>query len=318
MGLPAEIPFNELYRGEGADDAVRRIGDTLQSSGLDAVPELYDQALGLARDGHLGRARDTLQMLLCLDPDDGPAHLLLAKVYASQRRWPQACSSLDAAAACGQRLPPGMKDAFEGARAEQIKPREPRKAARRDGEVHALREEARRLRSEHMHIKRVADAYQARSQLLTVASAVLGGISVILLGMVLFGGSEGEAVAGSSSEELVAAPLEAEPVEPVFAEPEPVDELVAEPLGEDTLIVGEVVARPVEAEVPVVEAVTPEPIVTPATASESLWTVEGGDTLWTIAKEHYGDATRWKDIAAANDLPENAGLSLGQTLVLPK
>ncbi len=316
MGLPAEIPFNELYRGEGADDAVLRIGNTLQSSGLDAVPELYDEALSLARDGHLGRARDTLQMLLCLDPDDGPAHLLLAKVYASQRRWALACTSVDAAAACGQRLPLGMKDAFESARAEQTKAPEPRKAARRDGEVHALREEARRLRSEHMHIKRVADAYQARSQLLTVGSAVLGGVCVILLGIVLFGGSETEAVAGASANDALAA--ETLQAEPTFVEPEPFEELVAEPLGEDVLVVGEVVARPVKVAPPVVEAVTPEPIVTPATGQASIWKIESGDTLWTIAKEHYGDATRWQDIAAANDLPEHAGLSLGQTLLLPE
>lgn len=313
MGLPAEIPFNELYRGEGADDAVQRIGDTLQSSGLDAVPELYDEALGLARDGHLGRARDTLQMLLCLDPDDGPAHLLLAKVYASQRKWSLACSALDAAAACGQRLPPGMKDAFEQARADASRPPEPRTVARRDGEVHALREEARRLRSEHMHIKRVADAYQARSQLLTVAASVLGGVSLILLGVVLFGGSKAEAL----EVEPVETALVAEPVEPAFVAPEPVEELPVEELpSTETLVIGEVVPTPVE---PIAaEPVTPEPIVTPATAQASIWTVESGDTLWIIAKEHYGDATRWIDIAAANDLPENAGLSLGQTLVLPE
>ncbi len=313
MGLPAEIPFNELYRAEGSDDAVQRIGETLQGTGFDAVPELYDQALGLARDGHLGRARDTLQMLLCLDPDDGPAHLLLGKVYASQRRWDRAASSLDAAAACGQRLPPGMKDAFEQERAAANRPAEPRTATRRDSEVHALREEARRLRSDSMHARRVAEAYQTRSQLLTAATAVLGGIALILVGVMIFGGGpEAQALeveelsSGLSIDQLEAQAPTATVVAPV---------LVAEPTREALPVeeLPSVTVASTELSEPVVDTV-----VEPVAPSETIWTVESGDTMWTIAKAHYGDAMRWKDIAAANDLPEHAGLSLGQQLVLPE
>ncbi len=50
------------------------------------------------------------------------------------------------------------------------------------------------------------------------------------------------------------------------------------------------------------------------------YTVQSGDTLWTIADKHYGDGSKYLEIFAANrgllESPEH--IVPGQQLVLPK
>ena len=46
--------------------------------------------------------------------------------------------------------------------------------------------------------------------------------------------------------------------------------------------------------------------------------VKAGDTLWTIAKAHYGDAVLWKKIEDANGVENVRNLKVGQMLKLPK
>lgn len=57
---------------------------------------------------------------------------------------------------------------------------------------------------------------------------------------------------------------------------------------------------------------TPVPVEMP-----SLHIVRKGDTLWSIAEQHYGNGNRYRDILAANPdiVPEK--LAVGETLVLP-
>ncbi len=63
--------------------------------------------------------------------------------------------------------------------------------------------------------------------------------------------------------------------------------------------------------------VRPAPI-TPAPAPQAtIYTVKRGDSLWKIAKNHYGNALRWKEIAAANPNVNPNRLQLGQKLTLP-
>ena len=50
---------------------------------------------------------------------------------------------------------------------------------------------------------------------------------------------------------------------------------------------------------------------------ERFWTVVEGDTLQWIAYKEYGDATRWRAIADANNLPAVRHLEPGTTLVIP-
>jgi nucleoid-associated protein YgaU len=67
------------------------------------------------------------------------------------------------------------------------------------------------------------------------------------------------------------------------------------------------------------QQVTPVAMTTPAantSGSGSTYTVQKGDTLYKIAREHYGNASAWKKIAAANPGSENI-IKPGQQLILP-
>lgn len=52
-------------------------------------------------------------------------------------------------------------------------------------------------------------------------------------------------------------------------------------------------------------------------AAPQAYTVQKGDTLARIAKKLYGDAARWREIAAANPALDTKKLAPGATLVLP-
>lgn len=45
--------------------------------------------------------------------------------------------------------------------------------------------------------------------------------------------------------------------------------------------------------------------------------VQGGDTLYSIAEEVYGDGSRWTEIAEANGIDEGSALSVGTVLEIP-
>ena len=47
------------------------------------------------------------------------------------------------------------------------------------------------------------------------------------------------------------------------------------------------------------------------------YVIQSGDSLASIAQEVYGDPTRWRDIARANDLEEPYALTVGQSLRIP-
>lgn len=66
-------------------------------------------------------------------------------------------------------------------------------------------------------------------------------------------------------------------------------------------------------------AVTQTPSLAPTTtAGGSSYTVKKGDTLFRIAREHYGDGKKWQQIAAANPGVTPTSLKVGQTLVMPQ
>ena len=59
----------------------------------------------------------------------------------------------------------------------------------------------------------------------------------------------------------------------------------------------------------------------PAPKEESMagdYVIKAGDSLWTIAKEKYGDALEWKKIQAANSVGNVRRLQIGDTLVIPQ
>ena len=52
-------------------------------------------------------------------------------------------------------------------------------------------------------------------------------------------------------------------------------------------------------------------------AKDNVYTVQEGDSLWSIAQEKYNDGYKWVDIASANNLQEPYDVEKGQRLVLP-
>lgn len=52
--------------------------------------------------------------------------------------------------------------------------------------------------------------------------------------------------------------------------------------------------------------------------TDSVREVGGGDTLWLIADEEYGDPGAWRRIAEANDISNPRDLRSGQRLVIPE
>ena len=57
--------------------------------------------------------------------------------------------------------------------------------------------------------------------------------------------------------------------------------------------------------------------VAPSSPAGSNYTVKKGDTLFRIAKDHYGDGKQWRRIAAANPGVTPTSLKAGQILVMP-
>jgi len=47
-------------------------------------------------------------------------------------------------------------------------------------------------------------------------------------------------------------------------------------------------------------------------------TVRRGDTLYALARRHYGDATRWRSIARVNDIRKASDLRVGRSIVIPR
>jgi len=86
-------------------DIIKRIDTALKAANIDATAGLKQEAIELARGGLLAAARNHLHMLLCLDPENGEARLLLAKVYMGMQCWPDAQAQADAANTLGMSVP---------------------------------------------------------------------------------------------------------------------------------------------------------------------------------------------------------------------
>lgn len=286
------IPFDEAPRGTGTPHGVKGIATVLDSQGVDASSDLYDEAVVLARQGHLGRARDRLRMLLCLDPHDAAAHLLLAKVFGSQQRWSDAIKELDAAQSCGVRVDPTLRGRFEAARdaSRDDVARSERINARTAGEVKALREEARRLRAENTRLERVAKEETDKARLWMSATTVAAFIGLFGLGMTLaFGGED-----SPTAEPLAEVP-----------------EATAPTVASDPASAGADAALAVRPAAPQVAA-------PPASNGSRTYTVRSGDSLAGISGKVYGTEARWKELQDANpQLGGGIALQPGMELVVP-
>lgn len=263
-----------------------RFGRVLGEAGIEVPGTLFNEALALAREGHLGQAQARLQMLLCLDPDDGDAHLLLAKVHGAQNRWGEALARLDSAVAAGVVPPAGFREGLEAQiRAERGREEEHRArvAARELGELKALRHETRALRGETIRLEAEVGEHQERERawkLLAISAGVFGSLVILFL---------------------------------VFTTPKATPAAVAVPAPVEAIAAAPAVAP----EVAPAAAVAPE-VADPAPA-EKQHTVKKGETLGKLAARYYGKSSAWEKIAAANPQvgPEGAKLAVGMTLTIP-
>jgi len=192
------LSFDELPRGAGGVGASEQIAKTLTEQGLNATVGLYDEALALARDGHLARAAERLRMVLVLDPNDAEAAVLLGKVQAGRGMWQEALAHLDEAAAKGASLPQGLRDAVEGRQQAKVREEEEirTQAAQRDkSEIRNLRAEAKRLRAENTDLEANVEELQRRVKSWSVATALVSGVALALLGGVMIFGGPDEAPA---------------------------------------------------------------------------------------------------------------------------
>lgn len=281
-------------------NAPARFGKVLGDAGIHVPSTLFNEALALAREGHLGQSQARLQMLLCLDPDDGDAQLLLAKVHGAQGRWAEALARLDAAVSAGVVPPVGLREGLEGQiRAERTREEEHRArvAAREQGELKALRHETRSLRGETIRLETELGEGKERERawkLVTIAAGTFG--SLVILFLMLTGGPRpaGEIPVPRTPDDPYTAPA-ADPAA-VMAAP------------------GVVQVAP-----PAPEAAAPiaKPVVA---AGPRTHVVKKGDTLGKLASKYYGKSSKWDKILAAN--PELGAdgkkLSLGMKLTIPE
>ena len=92
----------------------------------------------------------------------------------------------------------------------------------------------------------------------------------------------------------------------------------------DTIVLGPPAVKTVEETLPnpqprtpvQVTPLPPVPNATPAPA-DTVYTVLPGDSIFKIAKQHYGDSKAWRKLAKYNKLDENAQIKVGTKLNIP-
>ena len=309
MTTPKATVYDDRISDDTQIGIIEKIGLALGEAGIEAAPQLYEEALELARSGLLGAARDRLRMLLCLDPENGDARLLLAKVFVGQQRWTDALSQLDAARTLGVQVPSSLQAKVEAGLETERNAAElnaQRAATREQAELKALRAEARRLRTENTRLARERKQLRGRANLWSASSAGLAGLSVVLLTFLWLGSP-------AETEALTEAPVLEEEIATVAS------------LGNERVDLTEA-AVTVQAPEEVIEQVLQQPIeeapverTTDATTGERVHVVVSGDSLYELAKTYYDDGTKWKAIKDANPakIKGRNGLSLGTELIIP-
>ena len=348
--MPSSYAFNVMEFddppriGEEVDgSAPQRIANTLREAGLDAPASLYNEALTLARDGHLGHSAARLQMLLCMDPEDADALLLLARVHAAQGRPEEALKRLDASISAGAVAPPGFRDLLESAiqaRNNQDEELRNRVAARDQGELRGLRAEAKQLRTETIRLEQdVQEALRReRTWKMATVGVALFATGVVLALMVLPPSTTPEQIAAIQSAGVTAeagmtagagasagaegagaagaAILSSNPDVPGATAAAPPATAAAPPVTPKATP-----ATPKATPDATPKAATPKatPAATPKATPGGVHVVASGDTLGSIAVRYYGGLSGVKKIQDANQDVLKGGdkLKLGMKLKIP-
>jgi len=317
------LAFDETPRGQGGRGATEQIARLLDSSEIDAPSSLYDEALTLAKEGRFAPSTDRLRMLLTLDPIDSEASLLLGKVLAARGQWQEALQRLDASQANGALVPSPLRERVENSLRNQIQDAEEHRvriAARERSEIRNLRAEAKRLRSDNAVLDSQVQALYKRVRLWSSATALVSGCAAALLLVAIVSGGTS---ANAETVTLAPAPLDDVELANITTTIEGTDKALADAAsmaatsykyGVDV----ELPSEPIEVTTTVAEVI--EPIATPTTfGTDTTHTVVSGDTLGSIALQHYGKSSKWRDIRDANPDVLNGGikLSLGMNLNIP-
>ena len=230
---PDVFDFQNASRASPSDQAIpaggvpRALREAAEAAGLEPVAALYNEALRYAQEGHLRLARERLQMLLCMAPDDGEARLMLARVFVAGQRWSDALAALDEATSCGVDVPVSLRRAVEEhnrAEAAMGEERHSAQKAREQGEVKALRVEARRLRSENsLHACQIADLEREVRKWAWATASVSALTIVFIVGSLALGTRTPEVASGSEAPDTPSptAPALAAPTPPTHAERAP-------------------------------------------------------------------------------------------------
>jgi nucleoid-associated protein YgaU len=309
----SSLSFDDVPRTNRTLDATQRIARVLDESGINARASLYDEALHLAKEGHLSQATERLRMLLVLDATDGDAALLLGKVLVSREQWQEALQWLDTATANGAMLPPGLREKAEASFHHAVEDAEAvrsRLAARERGELQSLRGEAKRLRSDNAALETEVLGLRSRSRLWSGAAAVLTGVC-LALGVALL---VLDVLSANEPEEI------APPIASVRALVEPPVVATVAPTPAPTIPAPTVAtAPPAVSAQPVTPPVTVAPPVIEKPAVVHTHRVRRGDTLGRIARDYYGSSADWPKLQKANAalLGDSIDLQVGMDLVVP-
>ena len=346
---PSSLGFEQVSRPTSSMSPLpsggvpRALREAAEKAGIDPVAELFNEALVYAQEGHLRLAREHLQMLLCMAPDDGEARLLLAQVHVAGKRWREALSALDEARDAGVSVRRDLRQAVEehlSFEASQREEAHKARQAREHGEMMSLRTDSRRVRGENSAlIDRIAEA-EAEARRWAWATV---GVSLLAIGFVaaswwyagqqepivtppppavVIGGSEATPQPVVAVAPQVAAPAPAPGPTVVAPDPEVVDQGIVDP--EPTAAV----AEPVPAAAPPTPAVDPtvaigeraRQVITGsqemAGAKVELLVAEGGKVTVTGTVQSYRQRKRMERMLGA--LPGVAEVDATATVALSR
>lgn len=306
------IEFDDAPRPtDNAGEATSRIRSACDAAGLNVPAGLYNEALELAREGHLGQAHARLTMLLCLDPDDADALLLMAKVQAAQGKPSEALAKLEASIDAGAFPPAGFREQLESAiRAERARDEEARArvASREQGETRQLRAEARELRSENSRLELELGDAAYREKTWKYLAIGLGALVVLVVALFSFAGRTDAPAAVAEAPPTLAPAVDEPVVEPAAPVGKAAGKSAEKSAAQDA-------SKPVAK-----DAAKAAPAVDPAPGKgPRVHVVGANDTLYKLSKRYYGDASKWEKIRDANKgtLKNGKDLSLGMKLVIP-
>jgi nucleoid-associated protein YgaU len=188
---------------------LRALRDLAEQHGLDPMADLFNEARVYAEDGHLRLARERLNVLLGLNPDDAQARLLLAKVHVAGQRWQDALQALDEAQACGEQIPMELRNKVEEhLRADRAAEEEQTAAlrARELGEVKALRQEAKKLRAENAQLMGRTHDVESETRRWAWTTTIVSVIGITFVAASLFMHKAPPAAASTALAQRINAP----------------------------------------------------------------------------------------------------------------